>query len=635
MKKPLRMLLVEDSENDAQLILRELERGGYEVSSRRVETPEDMAAALREQPWDIVVSDFSLPSFGAIAALRLFRESGIDVPFIVVSGTIGEESAVEALKAGAHDFLVKGRFARLVPAIERELREVRFRSERRSGLRAQALLAAIVSSSTDAVFSATLDGVVTSWNRGAEKLYGYPAEEMVGKPASLLFPQPQHEQAELLLARARAGEAMEPFETVRRRKDGSLVEVSLTLSPVFDDRGAVVATAAIARDITQRKRMQEQLLISDRMVSIGMLAAGVAHEINNPLSSVMANLDYSLRDIDQFEAKPGGPITIEEMQEALADAREAAERVRTIVRDLKLFSRSEEEKRGPVDIRRVIESSLRMAWNEIRHRARLVKDYTDVPPVAGSESRLGQVFLNLVVNAAQSIHEGNADQNEIRVSTHLDPSGRVRVEVRDTGSGMVPEVLERLFTPFFTTKPRGVGTGLGLAITQRIVTNLGGEIFVESTPNVGTVFKVFLPVAAADQPEAARPDKQPAAGSARRGRVMVVDDEVMVGAAIRRALASEHDVVALTDAREALGRITGGQTFDVIFCDLMMPEMTGMDFHEALQKSAPDQLERVIFMSGGAFSHRARQFLAEVRNLRVEKPFDIGNIRTLVRERVR
>jgi PAS domain S-box-containing protein len=635
MKQPLRVLLVEDSDDDAQLVLRELDRGGYQVTAQRVDTAEAMAAALRDSTWDMVISDFTMPSFSAIAALRVFRKSGLDAPFIVVSGTIGEESAVEALKAGAHDFLVKGRFARLVPAIERELREVRIRAERQSGLRAQALLAAIVSSSSDAILSTTLDGVITSWNRGAEKLYGYSAEEIVGKPASVLVPKSQRPEHERMLERARAGDGVEPFETVRRRKDGSLVEVSLSVSPVTDDRGAVIATAAIARDISQRKRMQEQLLISDRMVSVGMLAAGVAHEINNPLSSVMANVDYTLRDIDEFEVKPGAPITVQDVREALTDARDAAERVRTIVRDLKLFSRSEEETRGPVEVRRVIESTLRMAWNEIRHRARLVKDYTEVPPVAGSESRLGQVFLNLVVNAAQSIREGSADQNEIRVSTHLDPSGRVRVEVRDTGAGMTPEVVERLFTPFFTTKPKGVGTGLGLSISQRIVTNLGGEITVESGPGRGSVFKIFLPIAATEPAEATKPEKQPAVGGARRGRVLVVDDEAMVGSAIRRALSSEHDVVALTDARDALSRILGGQKFDVIFCDLMMPEMTGMDFHDELQKAAPDQLERVIFISGGAFSPRARQFLTEVRNLRVEKPFDIGNLRTLVRERVR
>jgi CheY-like chemotaxis protein len=209
------------------------------------------------------------------------------------------------------------------------------------------------------------------------------------------------------------------------------------------------------------------------------------------------------------------------------------------------------------------------------------------------------------------------------------------VEVRDTGSGMTADVVERLFTPFFTTKPKGVGTGLGLAISQRIVTNFGGEITVESTPNGGSVFKVFLPVAVADQPAAVKTDKPTTSSGRRRGRVLVVDDEAMVGSAIRRALASEHDVVALTNAREALSRIVGGERFDVIFCDLMMPEMTGMDFHDELKKAVPEQLERVIFMSGGAFSARARQFLAEVRNLSVEKPFEIGNLRNLVRERVR
>jgi PAS domain S-box-containing protein len=634
MKKSLRVLLVEDSEDDAQLLCLELERSGYQIAARRVDTPDSMAEALRTERWDVVLSDFSMPSFSALGALRVLHREGIDLPFIVTSGTIGEESAVEALKAGAHDFVVKGRFARLVPAIERELREARFRAERRSGQRAQALLAAIVSSSTDAILSWTREGVISSWNRGAEKLYGYSAEEIIGQPVSVLVPTALKDDVQVSLARVRAGEAIEPVETVRRRKDGSLVDVSIALSPVFDDAGAVVATAAIARDITPAKRIQEQMLVSDRMASVGMLAAGVAHEINNPLASVIANLDYSVRDIDQFEARPGSPISVNDLKEALDEAREAAGRVRTIARDLKLFSRSEEETRGPVDIRRVIESALRMSWNAIRHRARLVKDYAEVPPVHASESRLGQVFLNLIINAAQAIPEGNAEQNEIRISTHLDPTRRVRVEVRDTGAGMSPGVLERLFTPFFTTKEEGLGAGLGLSICHRIVTGFGGEINVESAPGSGSVFKVFLPVGEPHPEEAPKLNGQPVIAR-RRGQILVVDDEPSVGAVIRRALRPDHDVVIATDPRAAVERISAGARFDVIFCDLMMPQMSGMEFHAALERSAPEQVERVIYVSGGVFTPRARQFLHEVRNLRIEKPFEIGNIRTLVNDRLR
>ncbi len=502
MKKALRALLIEDNQRDADLLLRELRRG-YQVTHELVETAEAMSAALDKQSWDIVLSDYSLPTFSAPAALSLVKARCLDVPFIIVSGTIGEETAVEAMRAGAHDFMPKDKLARLLPAI------------------------------------------------------------------------------------------------------------------------------------------------------VGTLAAGVAHEINNPLAALMANLDFALTDLKRFgeEARsqetPGAPndgardsgwvawltTRIDQILEPLREAKESSERVRIIVRDLKVFSRAEEEKLGPVEVRRVIESSVRMAWNEIRHRARLIKDYGNVPPVEANESRLGQVFLNLIVNAAQAIPEGKADGNEIRVATRLEGVDRVAVEVRDTGTGIPEAILGRIFNPFFTTKPVGLGTGLGLAICQRIVTSLGGEITVQSQEGKGTVFRVLLPVAktrAVDETP-----MPPPRVLGRRGRILVVDDEPMVASAIRRMLAKEHEVIPVTSAREAKDRFRNGERFDLILCDLMMPEITGMELHAELARTAPDQAERMLFMTGGAFTPQARQFLDVVRNPRVEKPFDFASLHALIHNLVR
>jgi signal transduction histidine kinase len=525
MGKPLRALMVEDVEHDAQLAVRELERGGFDVTFERVETPEAMSAALTRQSWDIIISDYSMPRFSAPMALALVKERNLDIPFIIVSGTVGEDIAVESIHAGANDFMAKGKLARLVPAVERELRDVALRAE--------------------------------------------------------------------------------------------------------------------------RSKLQEQLLISDRMASVGTLASGVAHEINNPLAALIANLAFAAEDVARLaqDVRSHGSPTdgagpdddaaewiaarLAEIEEPLRDARECADRVRHIVRDLKIFSRSSEETTNAVDVRRVIESSVRMAWNEIRHRARLVKDYGVVPLVEGNEGRLGQVFLNLIVNAAQAIPEGRADKNEIRIVTRQDDLGRVVVEVRDTGSGIPESVIARIFDPFFTTKPIGVGTGLGLAICHRIVTAMGGELIVESQVGEGTVFRTILQVARGDAAEVPSTPKAVVAGG-RRGRILVVDDEVMLGTAIRRMLAAEHDVLAVTSARDAIGRVSSGERFDVILCDLMMPDVTGMDLHAELLRIAPEQAEKMVFMTGGAFTSRAREFLDQVRNPRVEKPFDVGSLKALV-----
>jgi nitrogen-specific signal transduction histidine kinase/CheY-like chemotaxis protein len=382
------------------------------------------------------------------------------------------------------------------------------------------------------------------------------------------------------------------------------------------------------------------------MASVGTLAAGVAHEINNPLAALMGNLSVAVEDIAKLtdEVRAHAPLgdgvgavddriewiatRLQEIEEPLQEARESADRVRLIVRDLKIFSRSDEEKRGAVEVRRVIESSLRMAWNEIRHRACLVKDYGDVPSVEANEGRLGQVFLNLIVNAAQSIPEGRADKNEIRIVTRMDDQGRVVVEVRDTGSGIPESVISRIFDPFFTTKPIGVGTGLGLSICHRIIVKLGGQIQVESQAGRGTVFRVILPASTGDTTKA--PPLAAAAAPRRRGRILVVDDEPMLCSAVRRMLSSEHEVLAMTSARDAMGRISEGERFDVILCDLMMPEVTGMDLHAELLQLAPEQAERLVFMTGGAFTSRAREFLDQVRNPRIEKPFKLGPLLALL-----
>ena len=317
----------------------------------------------------------------------------------------------------------------------------------------------------------------------------------------------------------------------------------------------------------------------------------------------------------------------------LEDARDAAQRVRFIVRDLKMFSRSpSEEATGPVSVKAIMESSLRMAWNEIRHRARLVKHYGDVPDVEVNEARLGQVFLNLVVNAAQSIPEGRAEDNEIKIVTALD-GDRVIIEVSDTGGGIAPEIQNRIFDAFFTTKPVGVGTGLGLAICQRIITDMAGELSVESKLGKGATFRVSLPMAPDERPTRPLIGLIPVA--ARRGRILVIDDESLVTRSVKRILSKEHDVVALVAAKDALALCTQGETFDVILCDLMMPDMTGMDLHGELSRIAPSVADRMIFMTGGAFTAEARRFLSETPKEHLEKPFDPANLRAIVQRHLR
>jgi CheY-like chemotaxis protein len=338
-----------------------------------------------------------------------------------------------------------------------------------------------------------------------------------------------------------------------------------------------------------------------------------------------------MRALSEIDLDVDSSGRLRDVVDELRDAHEAAERIRDVARDLRLFARSDEHAHTAIDVQKVLESSIRMARNEIRHRARLRTAFSPVPMVDANESRLGQVFLNLIINAAQAIPEGRADKNEISVATMVAPDGRVVIEVGDTGSGMPPEVKDQLFTPFFTTKPVGVGTGLGLSICHRIVTSFGGTITAESEVGEGSRFRVSLIAAAEAESRGRSSDVMPRT-SVGRGTVLVVDDEPAIGLLVCRVLSKDHDVCSTTSAAEALSRIVGGERYDLILCDLMMPQVTGMEFYEQLMLRVPEQANRVTFMTGGAFTLAAREFLDSIDNPHLEKPFDIDVLRAIVNE---
>ncbi|MFY1828945.1 ATP-binding protein, partial [Myxococcus fulvus] len=666
------------------------------------------------------------------------------------------------------------------------------------------------------------------------------------------------------------------------------------------------ANEELEANVRTLRQTQAQLVQAGRMAAVGQLAAGVGHEINNPLAYIVSNLEHASEESDMLARELGetraAGTRLREVGQALREALHGADRVRRIVRDLKTFSRPDDEKQGPVELGAVLDSAVKIAMGELRPRAKLVRDYGDVTWVEGNEARLAQVFLNLLINAAQALPEGRAEQNEVRLVTRGGADGWVVAEVRDTGSGISPESLGRIFDPFYTTKPVGVGTGLGLSLCHAYVTAMGGTISVESELGKGSVFRVSLRRARApgagvavearrgggwsvrgpgerassptgyptvpdsrrstteptaptvanevskpaveppsgalqpafvdaravserasaprfsesspgdrtstghasapvrepptedrvavsghapssapsprpsmesssapsdvsaiahrasevagattgrtfvtghapavepssgmrsasesasstkpasgsspraeaspsparttaepaspvvspsstlttstvdpasphaatvasatsvdssssrpapgstevsmssptrgptqDAPQGARPAESEARPPApepvvpqARGRVLVVDDDALVSGAIRRTLSRENDVDVVVSARQALERLSGPEPrhYDVVLCDLMMPEMTGMDLHEALGHAAPAIAERMVFITGGAFTPTARTFLERVENPRVEKPFDPESLRALVRSEV-
>jgi nitrogen-specific signal transduction histidine kinase/CheY-like chemotaxis protein len=376
---------------------------------------------------------------------------------------------------------------------------------------------------------------------------------------------------------------------------------------------------------------------TERMASLGTLAAGIAHEINNPLAYVLGSLEIGRRELADLQALMQEGSGEEHrllagVLSALGNARDGAERVRHIVKDLMDFSRAGAAGTQAVNVEAVLDATIRVAWNEIRHRARLVKRYAGISRVSGDEARLGQVFLNLIINAAQAI-EGDPSANEITISTRKE-DGCAVIEVSDTGTGISEAHAARIFDPFYTTKPAGLGVGLGLAICHGIVAALGGEISVSTGAKRGTTFKVVLPFAPEDSAgrrALAGGDAPPESESAP-SRILIIDDEPLLGQTLLYAFKGRHDVVICTSGRDALSRLEKDARFDLVLCDLMMPDVSGSAVYEAVKHSYPHLVRCFVFMTGGAFTERARDFLAKHPGAQLEKPFNIDDIEKLLRQ---
>ncbi len=461
------------------------------------------------------------------------------------------------------------------------------------------------------------DGKYLWVNAALAQMAGWndPAE-FVGR--SLLDDVHPDDRARVIARLSKPTSASERGEYRILRRDGSVStwEFAATQNVMF--MGAP-ARLMLGNDITERVRAREQLALNERMASLGMLAAGVAHEINNPLTYVQLNVQAIAREAERTDAS-------RDLREAAATALEGLERVRAIVADLRTFARSDEDTIGPVDVNDIIKTTLRLAERTIAGTSKIEVSFGEVPTVSGNRGRLGQVILNLLVNAHEAIEERGLP-GVIRVRSSREPSGHVVIEIADNGVGIPSDVLSRVFEPFFTTKPVRRGTGLGLAICHRIVSGYEGGITIESSPAVGSDpgLRTFVRIRLqpADGASGSTPPGAVHSAVLARKRILVVDDEPAVGRAIDASLGQLHDVVVVNDGRAALELLHADPAFDVVLCDVMMPGFDGIELFEEVARTLPALAHRFVFMSGGAFTPRSRAFLATSRNQRIEKPFNV------------
>jgi PAS domain S-box-containing protein len=492
---------------------------------------------------------------------------------------------------------------------------------------------ALLDQTGDAILVARAEDLtIVDANDGACELLGARAGDLVGQHLDALGVVPSLQGAAALgvVAAIRPSE-VRTFEDRRALPDGSArtFEMGLAVREVERERYVLL----VARDVSTRKEMEQQLAQAGLLASVGSLAAGVAHEINNPLAYVLANLQHLSASIDGLSA-----ISREERDALLEVAREAldgARRARGIVRDLSSLAPRENPAPEPVDLGDVLEPCINVAMNEIRHRATLVRELASVPAVVGDRTRLAQVFLNLLVNAAQAVPEGRPESHRITVRSRYDPAeGLVHVDVADTGTGIPAAHLGRIFEPFFTTKPVGHGTGLGLSICRGIVAAIGGRIAVQSREGEGSTFTVSLraaPTGVERQEEPAPPAEE--SDLERGARVLVIDDDPAVARALKRALLQKDVTIAL--GGEAGVAALENERFDVVLCDVMMPNVSGMDVHRRVAELRPGAERSIVFVTGGTFTAAARAFLEGLPNACLPKPFDVAEVRTAVRRALR
>jgi PAS domain S-box-containing protein len=499
----LRVLHVEDSERDATLLDRYLIRAGYELVTERVETATTLRDTLAKHPWDVILCDYSMPQFNAIAALNILKEMNMDTPFIIISGTIGETSAVEAMRSGAHDYMMKDNLARLVPAIERELKEAENRRARRKAEQELLLRSVALEAAANGVMITNSNGEIIWVNPALSHSSGYSAEELIGQNPRLFKSEKQDDSFYKELWETILSGKIWHNTLVNRRKDGALYPDDMTIAPIRDENGAITHFVAIDQDITELQQaldqltsknqelalMTQQLWQASKLATMGELAASVAHELNNPLATV--TLRVELLTMQLSDDSP--------MLQPLAVIAHEVERMANLVHNLLQFSRRGHRQISTLDIRQEIANSVEFVHYYLRNRK--IEVVTEFPSfldtIQADRQHLRQLFLNLLTNSSDAMPQGG--KLIVRaMNAKLENTKAVQVEFADTGEGISPENLAKIWEPFFTTKPEGKGTGLGLAICRRIVDEHGGKIEIESEIGTGTTVRVTLPATNGD-----------------------------------------------------------------------------------------------------------------------------------------
>jgi PAS domain S-box-containing protein len=577
----LRILNLEDNPNDVELNQAFLESEGFACTLVCVDNREDFLRALQKKDYDIILADYSLPSFDGLSALTLARENSPETPFIFVSGTLGEDVAIEAMKRGATDYIIKDRLERLPTAVRRALTEKKDQAERRRAeealRRSEGRLRQLIGQTFDIIFETDAFGFIKTISPQSEQVFGLAPEALIGRHFQEFLKESDRERVLDRFHQAVKKEWTGIVEFIGKRKDGAEVYCEMR-HVVEEENGRVLGTLGVIRDVTERHKMQAHLQQSQKMEAIGTLAGGIAHDFNNILGAIIGYTQLALYDLP----------TDSPLRYNFDQVLKASDRARELVKQILSFSRQTPQEQGPIHILPVLKEGLKLLRASLPKSIDIKKNLSikeDV--IIGDPTQIHQVIMNLCTNASQAIggrpglieinlEEVNLGAGDQILFPGLKEGPYLRLSVRDTGSGIEANILPRIFDPFFTTKAPGLGTGMGLSVVHGIVKSHGGEITVYSEPGVGTTFRIYLP-------QIKRPpiseQKDPGPLPTGNERILFVDDEpAMVESWVSMLTRLGYQVSSRTDSIEALALFrTDPQAFDMVITDQTMPRMSGAE----------------------------------------------------------
>ncbi len=617
------ILIVEDESIIAADIHRMLVSFGYAVAEPVASAGEALRAVAANRP-ALVLMDIRLRGEldGIDTAAILKRRWSI--PVVYLTSHSDEATLARAKQTAPYGYVIK-------PYEEHDLRAAieialsKHEIEQRAAERDR-WFATTLHSLGDAVIAVDCDKRITFLNPVAEQLTGWSAAAAEGRAIDEVFKLIDREGARVPSPMAQALDQLQPAnlppETRLVTRSSGPIEVDDSAAPIVDDGGRLLGGVLVFRDVTDARRLERRAAQTERLASLGQLIAGLAHEINNPLMTIGANSELIDGCLTRLDAMGADRAIVADARSLLGDARAAIGSIVQILHGLRRFATIGASGREVLEVSEVLEDALRLAIDRLRDAATVELELGTTPFVLADESRLVQVFVALLLNAAQAMEIPDARKNVIRVSTRTDEQGRAAIEIRDNGRGIPAAIIGRVFEPFFTTRRVGEGMGLGLSIVHGTIGELGGEVTVESQVGVGTVFRIVLPPAPARAEATVKRSVAPAPvpGEIGVARVLVVDDDERVGRAVQRALQSAHHVERETDPVHALARIEQGEEFDVVLCDVMMPGMSGPEFAARLRERHPHARPVIVFVTGGTLDSELDDELAISGSLVLQKP---------------